>query len=185
MESAKEGTAIELEPHGQAVITEEEVTRFLYDEADLLDRHQYEDWFGIVSEDIDYKVPVLRTRTDADGGHERAKLMFFFDENWGSLSWRVKILSNPGTYNWVENPRSLTRRIIGNIRILENGEGRCVVRNNFSLYRGIGGRLTYDLITGQRFDTIRRRGDGALCLAKRLVHLDQSLFLSSNLSFLL
>lgn len=168
-----------------SAIGESEVSRFLFHEAQLLDEHRYEEWYRLLSEAIEYKMPVLRTRVEEDGGNEYSQGMHFFDENWASLSWRIKILSNPGTYNWVENPRSLVRRIVGNIRIEEVEATRCKVRSNFMLYRNVGSGLDYNLLTGERFDVVARRDDGELCLESRTIHLDQTLLLSQNISFLL
>lgn len=167
------------------VITDAEVSRFLFREAELLDEHRYREWYGLLSEQIDYKMPVLRSRVESDGGNELAKNMFYFDENWKSLSWRVQVLENPGTYNWAENPRSLVRRIIGNVRAEEGQPRRCAVKSNFMLYRGTAGGVHYTFLTGQRSDVVARRGDGRLCLEKRTIYLDQTMLLSQNLSFLL
>ena len=165
-------------------ITYEEVRSFLFLEAELLDSAKYWDWLALVSEDIEYKMPVLRTRRAADGGNEFSESSFLFDENWRSLQLRLDLLANAGTFNWVEDPRSLTRRVIGNIRLVDSESSACSVRSNFFVYRGVGGEMRYELFTGERFDRIGRRGDGGLCLCKRTIHLDQSLLLARNLSIL-
>ena len=165
-------------------VTYDEVLELLFREAELLDEHRYSEWLELLSHDIEYRMPVQRTRTAANGGNEFSDRIFLFDENFKSLQWRVELLEKAGSYNWVEDPRSLTRHIIGNVRLSATDPSGCSVRSNFIVYRGIGGKLEHDLFTGRRLDALTRRENGDLCLQSRMIHLDQTLVLARNLSIL-
>ena len=88
--------------------TERACTRFLFLEAELLDRRNFADWLEIVSPEIEYKVPVRTTRNagEGDGFSESA---FFLNEDYGSLQLRITRLRSE--YAWAENPPTRTRRL--------------------------------------------------------------------------
>lgn len=93
-----------------ANISRSEVEDFLYYEADLLDEWRLEEWRDLFAEDARYYVPA----TDNPGGDPDLDLALISDTKEG-IRGRVQRLMS--TYAHIENPRSLTRRVIGNVRV--------------------------------------------------------------------
>jgi 3-phenylpropionate/cinnamic acid dioxygenase small subunit len=84
-------------------------------------------------------------------------------------------------FAWSEDPRSRTRHLITNVRIVETPSSDEVLAEcNFVVYRT---RLETDedFWVGRRLDALRRT-DGAWKIARREVYLDQTVLMSKNLS---
>jgi hypothetical protein len=96
-----------------------EIERFLIDEAALLDEWRLEEWLALMAPDARYLVPPL----DAPDADHRDTLFLIADDR-RTLASRVRQLLSGTT--WAENPRSRTRRLITNVRLLtaEGGEAR-------------------------------------------------------------
>lgn len=157
-----------------------EVERFYYNEANLLDDRQFEDWVALFSDDAHYFMPIRRTRSkrELDKEFTQPGQMAFFDDTKMLLEARVKkILSGTA---WAEDPPSRTRHVITNIIVTEDRGDELDARSNFILYRT---RLKSEEITwiGSRKDVLRRNGASFL-IAKRHIFLEQTLLLSQNLS---
>lgn len=143
---------------------------FLYNEADLLDNNRYRDWFDLLAEDIDYRIPVRTTRGRLEE-LEFSEDAFFMKEDHESMRARIDRLETD--YDWSENPPSRTRRFISNLKVDEETDTEFSVRTNLMLYRTRGDKTSYDLLTCERQDTLREGADGWQ-LAERLVLLDQT-----------
>jgi 3-phenylpropionate/cinnamic acid dioxygenase small subunit len=158
---------------------EREVTHFLLKAAELLDDRRYEEWLGLLTEDIRYTVPV---RVTHEGGSEFAEGMAHFEEDYRSLEMRVRRLRSSRA--WAESPPSRTRHFISNIRV-EPGdrEDELKVRSNVLLYRGRGDDPQYDLLSAECWDVVRRV-NGQWKLARRTVLLDHTALKTHNLSVL-
>ncbi len=158
---------------------EREVIQFLLKEAELLDNRAYQDWLGLLTEDVRYVVPVRVTRemgTESEFAREVAHL----DENYVSLEMRLLRLKNARA--WAENPPSRTRHFISNIRVEEsNRENEVKVKSNLLLYRTRGDDGRFDLISAERHDVLRKV-DGQWKLARRVVFLDLTTLPVHNLS---
>jgi biphenyl 2,3-dioxygenase subunit beta len=163
-----------------SMLTQFEVERFLYDEAALLDSHQYAKWLELFAEDVHYFMPIRRTRSKRELDQEFTKPgeMAWFDDNKGVLAGRVAKLAT-GT-SWSEDPPSRTRHLITNVRVVEDTGSELRVDSNFHLYRT---RLKSEERSwiGSRQDTLRRVDNGLL-IAKRIILLEQTVLLSANLS---
>jgi p-cumate 2,3-dioxygenase beta subunit len=131
-----------------AAFTLGEIERFLIDEAALLDEWRLEEWLELMAPDARYMVPSLDA-PDADHHHT----LFLISDDRRTLASRVRQLLSGIT--WAENPRSRTRRLITNVRLLaaENGEAR--VTANFAVWRFqheqadvYVGRYVYKLVCG-------------------------------------
>jgi 3-phenylpropionate/cinnamic acid dioxygenase small subunit len=157
---------------------EREVAEFFYREAKLLDSHSFEEWLELLTEDIQYEMPVRVTRergepdTSSQTGH--------FAEDRRSLELRVKRLAT--AFSWAENPPSRTRRFISNIR-LENTSNLNEVKAHsyFLLYRSRGSSSQADLLSGERRDLLRKV-EGTWKLASRLIIVDQTVLGTRNLA---
>jgi p-cumate 2,3-dioxygenase beta subunit len=108
------------------------VEDFLYAEAALLDEWRLDEWLELLTDDAVYEVP----STDYPDGKPDTALMLIADTR-SMISARVKRLNSRKAHR--EFPYSRTRRIIGNVRVLEGNNtpsGReLVVTANFIVYR--------------------------------------------------
>ena len=159
-----------------------EVEEFLFMEADLLDARRYQDWLELLTDDVQYWMPVRRTTTarEVDREFTQPGGVAFFDDDKAMLKMRVDRLLVGGA--WAEDPPSRTRRLVTNLRILAAEGDELTVASNFQLYRT---RLNSeeDQWIGRREDRLRRV-DGQFRLARRHVFLEQTVILSQNLSSL-
>lgn len=155
-----------------------EIQRFLADEADLLDRRAFADWFDLLTPEISYRVSVHVLRRTEDG----PKIHDIIDEDSDNLRLRVDQLATPRLTK-AENPPSLYRRLVTNIRADHAGsDGAYAVRTNLLVYKNRHGNT--ELYAGEREDLLRRV-DGRLRIASRRVRLDQSVLQGGTLSTLL
>lgn len=150
-------------------------------EAELLDERRWEEWLDLFADDAEYYAPIRVTRKSPasdivdDLGH--------FDDTKGSLTLRVKRLRTDVA--WAEDPPSLTRRLITNVRVKSVEEsGDLEARTNMLLFRSRGDMGAYDLIVGQRQDVLRPDGDSWLIAGRRIL-LDQASLGTKNLGVFL
>ena len=166
------GTTVDLE-------TRLAVSDFLIAEAEMLDDRRFEDWLELLTEDIQYTAPVRVTRRS--GNPDVIEEIGYFDDNIQSLGLRVKRLLTDVA--WAEDPPSMTRRFVSNVRIAPEGP-ELSVRNNLLLFRSRGDEGLYDLIVGERFDRLRDEGNGLRICCRRVV-LDQAAVGTKHLGVLL
>ncbi|MCG7632912.1 3-phenylpropionate/cinnamic acid dioxygenase subunit beta [Gordonia McavH-238-E] len=164
-----------------------EISQFLFREARLLDDRLFDEWLGLLAEDIRYVAPVRLARMpreqrkefEPEGGGAH------FDDTKEDLAQRVRKVNSGRA--WSEVPASRTRHLITNVEVEPGDEPDSYrVMSNFFLYRTRS--ATYqDQFAGGRRDLIRRRsGDhGDLELARRTILLDQTVLLGNNLSVFL
>jgi len=171
----------ETENESKNETTHVEVRDFLYDEAQLLDDGQLNEWFeNVVTEDIQYQIPVRLTK---EGGKDEFDHMgAHLDEDYSKLKERINRFDTE--YAWAEQPPSRTRHIISNIRIPTEDDDEIEVKSNFLLYRNRGDNPEYDLLAGERHDTLQKTDEG-FKLKERVVLLDQSALASHNISFII
>ena len=167
---------------GTSIETYWEVYAFLMHEAELLDDHRERDWLDLFTEDAEYLMPVRITRERGGGdGFDRASN--YFEETRGSLELRVRRLETE--YAWAEDPPSRTRHFVTNIRVAEaEREGEVSVKSNLLLYRSQGSDPTYDILSAERHDVLRRE-DGAWKLRRREILLDHAVVTTHNLAVFL
>ena len=142
-----------------AAITRAQVEDFLYDEADLLDEWRLDEWLALFDQERGgYYVPT----TDHPTGNP-AEALYLIADDMPKLRSRVEQLLSGLT--WAENPRSRTRHMIGNVRILGREDGVLRVKASFVVYRmrfehidPYIGTYFYKLIPGDRtFKILERR----------------------------
>ena len=102
-----------------------EMQAFLYHEARLIDEGRFNDWLGLFSDDCLYWVPVT-----AGGGDPRREVSHAFDDR-RRLTDRVYWLRTGLAYSQI--PASRTRRIVGNVEVLDLRRSERLVRSNFIL----------------------------------------------------
>lgn len=159
-----------------------EVEQFFYYEAELLDSWQFEEWFNLLADDLEYRVPVRTTlmTNDVNDEFSRPGEGAFFDDTKAMLEQRVKKLRTG--FAWSEDPHSRTRHLLSNIKIkaIRPDVEEVDTESNMLLFRS---RLenTEDQWFGRRLDTIRK-SNGQWKLARRTVLLDHTLLKSQNIS---
>lgn len=158
-----------------------EVHHLLVAEAELLDDRRFDEWLELFTEDVEYVAPVRVLKKNPGPDVVDANLLF--DENLTSLTLRVKRLATDVA--WAEDPPSLTRRMVSNVRVRPGAaEDELEVKSNLLLFRSRSGAGQHDIICGQREDRLRRV-DGALRIARRRILLDQASVGTKNLAVFL
>jgi len=160
-----------------AAISLAEIERFLVDEAALLDEWRLEEWLALFTEDGRYLVPPL----DAPDADHRTTLFLIADDR-RNLASRVRQLL--GGTTWAENPRSRTRRLVTNFRILDEGPDSVTATANFAVWRFQHDAT--DIYVGRYINVLVRGGASGLMFRERRVVLDlETLRPHGKLSFIL
>ncbi|HZM43567.1 MAG TPA: aromatic-ring-hydroxylating dioxygenase subunit beta [Burkholderiales bacterium] len=144
-------------------ITRADVEEFLYEEAALLDAWRLDDWLALMTEDAVYRVP-SNDSPDADPQNT----LFIVADDINRIRARVTRLKKKDAH--AEDPRSRTRRLLTNVRIVGRNGAALEVEANFSVtrFRRNDGIRTY--IGHYRYDL---RVEGArLKIAKRVAVID-------------
>ena len=169
------------------LLLKQEIEEFLYHEADLLDERRYEDWLGLIAEDVRYWMPMRRNVKVGEAEREFTRAgqdINWFDEGKETLTRRVKqILTG---MHWAEEPVSRISHMVSNVRLLEinpsvTEPAEVTVRCRFLIYRNRVETET-DILVGKREDLLRRT-DGQWQIARRKIILDQNVLLTKNLTF--
>ena len=129
-----------------AEVTRAEVEDFLYHEAALLDAWRLDEWFALLTDDATYRVP-----SNDQPQSDPKSALFTIADDIRRIRARVARLKDPHAH--AEFPRSRTRRLISNVRIVERMP--LLVEANFVVYRYRGnedmrvyvGRYRYTLVS--------------------------------------
>ena len=138
-----------------------EVEDFLYHEAALLDSWRLDDWLALLTEDATYRVP-----SNDQPESDPKSALFTIADDIRRIRARVTRLKDPHAH--AESPRSRTRRLISNVRIVEQTPLR--VEANFVIYRFRGNDDVRQYVGRYRY-TLERR-DGQLKIKAREAILD-------------
>lgn len=175
------------DPRLAQVLLTQDITQFLYTEAELLDERRHDEWLALLAEDIRYWMPMRRNVKFGDTSREftrETEEISWFDEGKDTLTRRVRQIQTG--IHWAEEPQSRITHMVSNVQLLtvtpDAGAPREVtVKSRFLIYRNRVETET-DLLVGKREDTLRREGDGWL-IARRKIILDQNVLLTKNLTF--
>ncbi len=158
------------------------VERWYAREARLLDDRRYRSWLALCAPEIRYVVPA-RTNPLVDNDERGQEHMISVerelegvesdglplrDESMALLALRVERSYKPNS--WAENPPARTRRIVGNVEIVEQEGNRLGVLSSFHLHYARPGMRSF-LYAGQRRDVLCE-ADGDHRLVRREVVLD-------------
>lgn len=159
----------------------EDVCRFLFEEATLLDGFELQTWLTMLSDDVRYRMTGPTIRQSGERKSTYPSEVVLFDENKASLAARVKQLTTPA-WTVSENPQSITRRFVSNV--VRNSEGDGLrVRSNLLVYRTRLRETEPHLFSITRSDVLRVL-DGRLLLVDRKAELDEALIGARNISML-
>lgn len=145
-----------------------DIERFLYDEADLLDRADLDGWFALFTEDGSYWMPAA---PDQDNPFDHISLMY---DDRTLMEVRRRNFGHPSAPSMDVIPR--TSHLISNVRLVGDDaeSGDLVVTSNFHVHlhwkddRAYAGRYTHHLVpAGESFLIRRKRVDLIDCDAAR------------------
>ena len=166
------------------VALDQEVARFLFVEAALLDDRRWDDWLALWTDDAHYVVP---TRSEAmaddawgrslDAAYTAPTELQYFDEP--KLLLDVRVLKLKTGKAWAEQPPSHTTRLITNVHVVDKTDDHVTVHSNFLVHR-VRGETRTEQFVGTRRDVLRRTEVGWR-IARRTVYLNTGVLLSSNL----
>jgi p-cumate 2,3-dioxygenase beta subunit len=142
-------------------VTRAEVEDFLYQEAALLDAWRLDEWLGLLTEDATYRVP-----SNDQPVSDPKSALFTIADDIRRIRARVTRLKDPHAH--AESPRSRTRRLISNVRIVE--QNPLQVEANFVIYRFRGNEDVRQYVGRYRYTLARR--DGKLQIKSREAILD-------------
>jgi len=151
-----------------------EVEAFIYKEADLQDRHEYDDWESLWTDDGLYWVPA--NGDDIDPERE----MSIIYDNRSRIALRIRQFHTGRRI--AQEPKSNLVRVISNIEILRHESAEIHARANAIIFESTARR---DTIWGSRNEYVLRRIEGSLRLAKKKVMLVNNAKALPNMAFLI
>lgn len=165
----------------------QEVADFLYAEAELLDERRYDEWLGLLADDVRYWMPMRRNVKSGEEARELTREredISWFDEGKETLERRVRQIQTG--IHWAEEPQSRISHLVSNVQLIEATPDVASAREvtakcRFLIYRNRVETET-DLLVGKREDVLRRSGQSWL-IARRKIILDQNVLMSKNLTF--
>ena len=159
-----------------------EAHRFLVEESYLLDAQRYDDWLGMLTDDITYKVPV-RVTTARSSSIDTLPGMAHFDEDRYSLALRIARFATE--HAWTEDPPSRLKHFVTNVRTFATvNDDELFVQSALLLFRSRGDNREADFLSALREDTLRWV-QGELKLARRVAIMDESVVRMQNLAIFL
>lgn len=140
-----------------------EIERFLYAEADLLDEWRLPEWLELFVPEGVYLVP----STDLPDGDPGRDLFLVQDDRF-LLEQRINSLMKRSAH--AEYPHSRTRRMVTNVTASHDSAGRIRVRANFAVFRMRSG--AFDTYVGQYRHVMERDESRRLRFVERRAVLD-------------
>lgn len=169
--------SLEITPQEQRLLE-----RFYFHEARLLDNREYLQWLTLLCEDIRYLIP-SRVNVQVQNRERGQEAMISVarelegadsmgcplrEEGYLLLALRAERAFKINS--WSENPPARTRRIVGNIELMQKDAGHWTVWSNFHLFYARPGAENV-LYSGQRKDQLAVQA-GTLKLRAREIILD-------------
>jgi 3-phenylpropionate/cinnamic acid dioxygenase small subunit len=161
----------------ERVLLQQDVERFLYMEARLLDERRLTEWLDLLAEEIHYFMPIRRNIKFGDWDLEYSdpeSEISYFDEGKDILTGRVRQI-NTGVH-WAEEPVSRFEHLISNVEILSQEGDTVEVASKFFCYQN---RLADEVnhFVGRRYDLLRRDPVTGFKVVKRKILLAQNVLL--------
>lgn len=142
----------------------DQIEQLLYREAHLLDEHRYKEWLDLLTDDVEYLMPLTEHVQGkvAPAGHPIIK------DDKATLMARVA--KDETGFSHVEIPVSMTCHLISNILIDAEMDGEVAVKSTFMVRQA---RKLRDEAwwVGRRHDRLRRV-DGEWRISRRCIYLD-------------
>jgi p-cumate 2,3-dioxygenase beta subunit len=161
----------------RTVVTRAEVENFLYHEAALLDEWRLDAWEELLTDDATYYVPP----NDQPDGDHRSTLFLVADDR-ERIRQRVIRINDPNCH--AEYPKSRTRRMISNVRIVAVEGDLITVAANFVCYRFRRYERLREYVGAYRH-VLRRAGDSFRIKERRVIIDAHELGTLGSVSFIL
>jgi 3-phenylpropionate/cinnamic acid dioxygenase small subunit len=147
-----------------------EIAAFLYREARLLDQERFDEWLDLLTSDVRYWMPtreVVQGRQHDHVDDDEPGLQFaIFNETRKSLAMRVRRIDTGLAH--VEEPPSITQRLITNVEVMPADDSREVIaRSNFMVHQSRRDNMGATFV-GSRKDVLRDE-DGRWKIARRRI----------------
>ena len=139
--------------------TRHDIEDFLFHEAALLDDWKLEEWLALFTDDARYLVPATDLPKDAPPEGN----LFYIADDYFRIGERVKRLMKKSAFS--EHPRSKTRHLVSNVRLVSQAGDQCVATAAFITSRAKSGNV--DLYVGSCDYTIIRKDEGLRIRSKR------------------
>jgi p-cumate 2,3-dioxygenase beta subunit len=160
-----------------SVVTRAEVEDFLYHEAALLDDWKLNEWQALLTDDACYYVP---PNDQLDSDHRST--LFLVADDRERIRQRIIRINDPNCH--AEYPKSRTRRMISNVRIL-GVEGELItVAANFVCYRYRRYERIREYVGAYRY-ILKRAGDSFRIKERRVLIDAHELGSLGSVSFIL
>ena len=143
-----------------AVELQREVEGFLYREGYLQDRHEYDAWEALWTDDGVYWIPA--NGDDIDPERE----MSIVYDNRSRIALRIRQLHTGRRL--AQEPKSNLVRLVSNVEVVSAAADEIQVRANAIIFESTARR---DTVWGTRYEYVLRRIDGALRMARKKVML--------------
>lgn len=162
----------------ETLVLHNQVERFLYREARLLDERRLNEWLDLMAEDVHYFMPIRRNIKFGDWNLEFSDPgteISYFDEGKDILAGRIRQL-NTGVH-WAEEPVSRFEHIVTNVEVVSSVGDEVEVYSKFFCYQN---RLSDEVNTfvGRRHDLLRRDPETDFKVVKRTILLAQNILLA-------
>ena len=162
-----------------SVLTRTEAEDFLYHEAELLDAWQLPEWSELYTEDALYEVTSPASADPINSNP--ANTLFLISDRIDRIRGRAKRLMKKSAH--AEYPRSKTRHMVSNVRIVGEEDGGTRIRANFAVFRTKEDTST--IYMGEYFYTVVRDGDALKIKRKRAILDLNSLYNQGRLTIIL
>jgi p-cumate 2,3-dioxygenase subunit beta len=159
------------------VVTRAQVEDFLYHEAGLLDDWKLDEWQQLLTDDAWYLVPP----NDQPEGDHRTTLFLVADDR-ERIRQRVIRINDPNCH--AEYPKSRTRRMISNVRIVAVDGDLITVLANFVCYRFRRYERVREYVGGYRY-ILKATGDSFRIKERRVIIDAHELGSLGSVSFIL
>jgi 3-phenylpropionate/cinnamic acid dioxygenase small subunit len=159
-----------------------EIAILLNQEAYYLDNRKYKEWLELLTDDVQYRMP-MRETVEGVGVSDICEDISFFEETKASLRTRVHRLYTKSA--WVENPATRQRHFVSNV-VVEGTEreDEYKVRSYFLFMRSRASTTDIEQMFGERNDIVRKV-EGEWKVASRTIYPDQSVITTMNMSMFL
>jgi p-cumate 2,3-dioxygenase subunit beta len=157
-------------------VTLAEVEAFFTLDALLLDEWRLDEWKALVAPDARYLIPPLSQPQSSP-----EDTLFLVSDDHDRLHSRLKQLQ--GNAAWAESPRSRTRRLVTNARILQADGDEVDVAANFAVWRFQNDQT--DVFVGRYFNKLVRTSSGLLMRERKAVLDLETLRPHGTISFIL
>ena len=159
------------------LVTRAQVEDFLYHEAALLDEWRLDAWQELLTDDACYYVP---SNDQPESDHRHA--LFLIADDRERIRQRIIRVQDPNCH--AEYPKSRTRRMIANVRILAVEGDLISVAANFVCYRFRRYERVREYVGAYRY-LLRRAGDSFRIKERRVLIDAHELGTLGSVSFIL